>query len=128
MKNYTVKNNQNIYDLAIQLYGDNSYFIKLLTDNNITDINQNLTNMTLVYDETIYLQNVYTRNNINIATHDYFTDNVDIIDAGFDAVLNYNETSLINPIIIDAGLDDIINNGAVTFDYEFISAGIDSNI
>lgn len=52
---YVIKQNQSIYDVALQLYGDASYCVKLLTDN--PDLgslaNPDIANITVNYDETI---------------------------------------------------------------------------
>jgi hypothetical protein len=49
---YVVKNGQVIYDVAVQLYGDAQYSVKLCTDNNIT-ITDSIEGLTLTYDEFI---------------------------------------------------------------------------
>ena len=49
---YVVKQGQVIYDVAVQLYGDAQYSVKLCTDNNIT-ITDSIDNLTLTYDEFI---------------------------------------------------------------------------
>lgn len=49
---YVVKQGQVIYDVAVQLYGDAQYSVKLCTDNNIT-ITDSIEGLTLTYDEFI---------------------------------------------------------------------------
>jgi hypothetical protein len=49
---YVVKAGQVIYDVAVQLYGDAQYSVKLCTDNNIT-ITDSIEGLTLTYDEFI---------------------------------------------------------------------------
>jgi len=49
---YVVKQGQVIYDVAVQLYGDAQYSVKLCTDNNIT-ITDSIDGLTLTYDEFI---------------------------------------------------------------------------
>jgi hypothetical protein len=49
---YVVKAGQGIYDVAIQLYGDAQYSVKLCTDNNLT-ITDSIEGLTLTYDDTI---------------------------------------------------------------------------
>ena len=49
---YVVKAGQGIYDVAIQLYGDAQYSVKLCTDNDLT-ITDSIEGLTLTYDETI---------------------------------------------------------------------------
>ncbi len=49
---YVVKAGQGIYDVAIQLYGDAQYSVKLCTDNDLT-ITDSIEGLTLTYDDTI---------------------------------------------------------------------------
>jgi hypothetical protein len=49
---YVVKAGQGIYDVAIQLYGDAQYSVKLCTDNDLT-ITDSIEDLTLTYDDTI---------------------------------------------------------------------------
>lgn len=49
---YVVKQGQVIYDVAVQLYGDAQYSVKLCTDNNIS-ITDTIEGLTLTYDEFI---------------------------------------------------------------------------
>lgn len=49
---YVVKAGQGIYDVAVQLYGDAQYAVKLCTDNNLT-ITDSIEGLTLVFDEFI---------------------------------------------------------------------------
>jgi hypothetical protein len=49
---YVVKQGQVIYDVAVQLYGDAQYSVKLCTDNNIS-ITDTIDGLTLTYDEFI---------------------------------------------------------------------------
>ena len=49
---YVVKQGQVIYDVAVQLYGDAQYSVKLCTDNNIS-ITDPIEGLTLTYDEFI---------------------------------------------------------------------------
>jgi hypothetical protein len=49
---YVVKAGQGIYDVAIQLYGDAQYSVKLCTDNDLT-ITDSIEGITLTYDDTI---------------------------------------------------------------------------
>jgi len=49
---YVVKQGQVIYDVAVQLYGDAQYSVKLCTDNNIT-ITDSIEGLTLTYDEFV---------------------------------------------------------------------------
>jgi hypothetical protein len=49
---YVVKQGQVIYDVAVQLYGDAQYSVKLCTDNNIS-ITDAIEGLTLTYDEFI---------------------------------------------------------------------------
>jgi len=49
--NYTVKYEQSIFDVAVNLYGSVDSAIKLLLENdNITDVNTDLEGITIVYD------------------------------------------------------------------------------
>ena len=47
---YEVKQGQTIYDVAVLLYGDSQYAVKLAVDNGI-DITDNIAGLTLVYNE-----------------------------------------------------------------------------
>ena len=49
---YVVKQGQVIYDVAVQLYGDAQYSVKLCTDNNIS-ITDPIEGLTLTYDEFV---------------------------------------------------------------------------
>ena len=49
---YVVKAGQGIYDVAIQLYGDAQYSVKLCTDNDLT-ITDSIEGLTLTYDDTV---------------------------------------------------------------------------
>ena len=49
---YAVKNGQGIYDVAVLLYGDAQYSVKLCNDNGLT-ITDSIEGLTLTYDETI---------------------------------------------------------------------------
>ena len=49
---YVVKAGQGIYDVAIQLYGDAQYSVKLCTDNDLT-ITDAIEGLTLTYDDTV---------------------------------------------------------------------------
>jgi hypothetical protein len=49
---YVVKAGQGIYDVAIQLYGDAQYSVKLCTDNDLT-ITDIIEGLTLTYDDTV---------------------------------------------------------------------------
>ena len=49
---YAVKNGQDIYSVAVQLYGDAQYSVKLCTDNDLT-ITDSIEGLTLTYDDTI---------------------------------------------------------------------------
>ena len=49
---YVVKNGEDIYSLAIQLYGDVEYCVKLASENNLS-FNTDLTGVVVIYDETI---------------------------------------------------------------------------
>ena len=49
---YVVKNGQGIYDVAVLLYGDAQYSVKLCNDNGLT-ITDSIEGLTLTYDETI---------------------------------------------------------------------------
>jgi hypothetical protein len=49
---YVVKNGQVIYDVAVLLYGDAQYSVKLCTDNNLT-ITDSIEGLTLTYDDTV---------------------------------------------------------------------------
>lgn len=49
---YVVKAGQGIYDVAVQLYGDAQYAVKLCTDNNLT-ITDSIEGLTLSYNEFI---------------------------------------------------------------------------
>jgi hypothetical protein len=49
---YVVKAGQGIYDVAVQLYGDAQYSVKLCTDNNLT-ITDSIDGLTLTFDDTI---------------------------------------------------------------------------
>ncbi len=49
---YEVKNGQGIYDVAVLLYGDAQYSVKLCTDNDLT-ITDSTEGITLTYDPTI---------------------------------------------------------------------------
>jgi hypothetical protein len=49
---YVVKQGQVIYDVAVQLYGDAQYSVKLCKDNNIT-ITDSIEGLTLTYNEFI---------------------------------------------------------------------------
>jgi hypothetical protein len=49
---YAVKNGQGIYDVAVLLYGDAQYSVKLCNDNGLT-ITDSIVGLTLIYDETI---------------------------------------------------------------------------
>ena len=49
---YVVKNGQGIYDVAVLLYGDAQYSVKLCTDNNLT-ITDSIEGLTLTFDDTI---------------------------------------------------------------------------
>ncbi len=52
---YVIKSNQNIYDVALLLYGDANYCIKLIEENPllINLSNQNIANISVVYDASI---------------------------------------------------------------------------
>lgn len=52
MKEYVVRDNQDIFAIAVELYGEASYAYKLANDNGIL-INDTLTGLVLEYDETI---------------------------------------------------------------------------
>jgi len=49
---YVVKNGQGIYDVAVLLYGDAQYSVKLCTDNDLT-ITDLIDGLTLTFDDTI---------------------------------------------------------------------------
>ncbi len=49
---YVVKNGQNIYDVAVIVYGDAQYSVKLATDNGLT-ITDSIEGLTLTYDPAI---------------------------------------------------------------------------
>lgn len=49
---YVVKNGQGIYDVAVLLYGDAQYSVKLCVDNDIT-ITDSIEGLTLTYDDKI---------------------------------------------------------------------------
>lgn len=49
---YVVKNGQDIYSVAVLLYGDAQYAVKLCTDNDIT-ITDSIDGLTLTYDDKI---------------------------------------------------------------------------
>jgi hypothetical protein len=51
---YVVKSSENIYDVALKLYGKASYVVKLLTDNpSIDSLSANISNISVYYDETV---------------------------------------------------------------------------
>ena len=71
MKTYTVKQDQSIYDIAIQLYGDAGQIFKIIEDNpSIETIDSPLVRMDIVYDETLFTDlTVYLQTNgINLTT------------------------------------------------------------
>lgn len=49
---YAVKNGQGIYDVAVLLYGDAQYSVKICTDNDLT-ITDSIDGLTLTYNPTI---------------------------------------------------------------------------
>lgn len=52
---YVVKQDETVYDLAILLYGDATYAVKLVSDNSLLDDldNLNIVGLSIYYDETI---------------------------------------------------------------------------
>ena len=54
---YEVKYGQSIYDVAVLLYGDAQFSVKLCSDNSI-DINANIYGLSLTYDENIKAQQI----------------------------------------------------------------------
>lgn len=52
MKEYKVKDNQDIFAVAVELYGSPAYAFKIANDNDL-EINDSLTGLTIEYDETI---------------------------------------------------------------------------
>lgn len=52
---YVVKNGENIYGLALKLYGDSTYCVRLIIDNPVLQNidNQNITGIEIHYDETV---------------------------------------------------------------------------
>jgi hypothetical protein len=80
MKEFIAISNSTIYDVCLNTYGTLDYLIKLLVDNNITDINTNpINNQIFLYDDTLVnkISNVNINNNqiinSNLAPNKYAT-------------------------------------------------------
>ena len=51
---YVIKENENIYDVALKLYGDVTYVVKIINDNPIINLDTiNIANIEIVYNELI---------------------------------------------------------------------------
>jgi hypothetical protein len=80
MKEFIAISNSTIYDVCLNTYGALDYLIKLLVDNNITDINTNPINgQKFLYDDTLVnkISNVNNSTNLiinsNLASIKYTT-------------------------------------------------------
>lgn len=106
--NYKVQFGESVFDLAIKLYGDISYSVKLMNENsNITGLSMDLEGMTIVYDSdfkktavTPLVINVTKK--INIAQSYQPTDYQTI----FDIALMLNGSF--------DGIVDLIRNSTIT--------------
>ena len=66
MKEFIAISNSTIYDVCLNTYGAIDYLVKLLVDNNITDINTNPINgQKFLYDDTL----VNKISNVNNSTN-----------------------------------------------------------
>ena len=67
MKEFIAISNSTIYDVCLNTYGALDYLIKLLVDNNITDINTNPINgQKFLYDDTLVNKISNVNNNANL--------------------------------------------------------------
>ena len=67
MKEFIAISNSTIYDVCLITYGALDYLIKLLVDNNITDINTNPINgQKFLYDDTLVNKISNVNNNANL--------------------------------------------------------------
>jgi hypothetical protein len=89
-KNYTAKSGQSVFDLAIQLYGDISQAIKILSENNgIESINSNsLANLSIRYVE----QDNFTVKHFR-SSNTLISTNRSVIEVIEDSVLLLTESS-----------------------------------
>jgi len=61
---YITKYNQSIYDVCLQTYGTLDYLLKLVTDNNINNLNtQILTKTSFIFDERLVIDRLLKDNN-----------------------------------------------------------------
>jgi hypothetical protein len=67
MKEFIAISNSTIYDVCLNTYGTLDYLIKLMVDNNITDINTNPINgQIFLYDDTLVNKISNVNNNTNL--------------------------------------------------------------
>ena len=86
MLTYKTVGGQNIFDVALQTYGNIQYVVKLLQDNPALDINEEIGIGTLIQyeDQVNQLKTFVTNKGINIATNDGANQNGDAFDESFD--------------------------------------------
>ena len=71
MAEWKTSSNQTVYDLAIQLYGDITFAVKILIDNNLNWNYQSQTNDIIIYDsnnQDVSLQRQLLQNSTVVAT------------------------------------------------------------
>ena len=67
MKEFIAISNSTIYDVCLNTYGALDYLIKLMVDNNISDINTNPINgQIFMYDDTLVNKISNVNNNSNL--------------------------------------------------------------
>ena len=67
MKEFIAISNSTIYDVCLNTYGTLDYLVKLMVDNNITDINTNPINgQIFLYDDTLINKISNVNNNTNL--------------------------------------------------------------
>ena len=87
MANYRVKQDQTLFDLAIQLYGDAGQIFRIIDDNPvITEVLLDITGLTIEYDDTVNtnLINFLKTNKINIVTGSRLVEAPSSFDDSFD--------------------------------------------
>jgi hypothetical protein len=94
MNTYLVREGQNLFDVAVQLYGDAQYILQVCIDNGLSLDDDLYGFQPIVYDDTVFkLSNstVYLAlNGVSIVSSDLEDDNDAMVDHN-EADYNYND-------------------------------------
>ncbi len=118
-----INNDKNIFDVALEVYGDISYAIKLVNDNTINLSTNDITGLNLTFDETIKETKVIPPIKPNNTKSIFTTDGQSIFDV---AILTSGSMDSIFDLIQSNNITDI--NSTVTPNLQFTFSTENNNL